>query len=161
MTNSSSDRNKTYIAVVSLLTFVIPAVGFLGEHLAAQTALTFGLFCKWFIFSAVGLRLFLAGVRQTLKPEFTAREIFHIEGSESFPIVRELGFANLCFGLVGIVSLFKPEWRVVSAFASGIYYALAGSLHLTKKPAGKNEKVALWTDIFIFILLLAHFVTAI
>ncbi|MFT3946649.1 MAG: hypothetical protein QM763_06710 [Agriterribacter sp.] len=37
------------------------------------------------------------------------KEIFHIDSPDSLPIVRELGFANLCFGLVGIVSLFIPQ----------------------------------------------------
>jgi len=30
---------------------------------------------------------------------------------------------------VGIVSLFKPEWRFVSAFASGLYYGVAAVQH--------------------------------
>lgn len=99
-------------------------------------------------------RLFVAGIQQSAKPQFTAREIFHIHSPESFPIVRELGFANICFGLVGIVSLLKPEWRIVSAFASGIYYALAALMHIIKKPVGANEFFALWTDVIISVVLI-------
>ena len=150
MANSTQDTNKTYFIIVTALTFIIPAIGFIIEHFASDIALTFELFCKWFIFSAVGLRLFLAGIRQVTKPEFTAKQIFHIDNPDSLPIVRELGFANLCFGLVGLISFFKADWRVVSAFASGLYYGLAGLLHLIKKPAGANEKFALWTDLIIF-----------
>ncbi|MBN8788397.1 MAG: hypothetical protein J0I84_15000 [Terrimonas sp.] len=95
--------------------------------------MTFELFCKWFIFSAVGLRLFLAGIKQVKNPEFTAKQIFHVESADCFPILRELGFANICFGLVGIVSLFRPDWRIVSAFASGLYYGIAGIQHELKK----------------------------
>jgi hypothetical protein len=153
-----SNTNKPYLIVVSLLTFVLPAIAFIVEHLINDTSLTFALFGKWFIFSAVGLRLFLAGIRQTTKPSFTAKEIFHIDNPDSFPIVLELGFANLCFGLVGIVSLFRPEWRVVSAFASGLYYAFAGLLHLIKKPSGTNEKFALWTDLIISTVLCLYFI---
>jgi hypothetical protein len=36
--------------------------------------------------------------------------------------MRELGFANLCFGLIGLISIGMPDWRIVSAFGSGIYY---------------------------------------
>lgn len=161
MTNPVQDVNKTYIAIVTALTFIIPAIGFVAEHFVSDTALTFELFSKWFIFSAVGLRLFLAGIRQTTKPEFTAKQIFHIDSPDSFPVVIELGFANLCFGLVGLISFFKGDWRIVSAFASGLYYGLAGLLHLLKKPAGTNEKFALWTDLVIFALLFAYFVRAI
>jgi hypothetical protein len=152
-----SGTNRTYIVLVSLLTFILPVCCFLLEHVTQGSPLTFAQCCKWFIFSAVGLRLFLAGIRQSTKPAFTAREIFHIEGSESFPIVRELGFANLCFGLVGILSLFRPEWRIVSAFASGLYYGIAGVQHLVKKPVGANERFALWTDLIIFAVLALYF----
>jgi hypothetical protein len=153
-----SDVNKQYLIVVSLLTFILPAAGCIIEHFISSLSLSFTLFGKWFIFSAVGLRLFLAGIRQTTKPAFTAKEIFHIDNPDCFPVVMELGFANLCFGLVGLISLFKPDWRIVSAFASGIYYALAGLLHLLKKPAGINEKFALWTDIIIFAVLCLYFI---
>jgi hypothetical protein len=70
--------------------------------------------------------------------------------------VRELGFANICFGLVGIVSLFRPGWRVVSAFGSGIYYAFAALQHMVKKPASANEAFALWTDVVVFGVLLGY-----
>lgn len=149
--------NKRYFIGVSAMTLVIPSAGFFAEHILHETPLTFVFFGKWFIFSAVGLRLFVAGLQQTAKPAFTAKEIFHIDNPDAFPVVRELGFANLCFGLVGIISLFKPEWRTVSAFASGLYYGMAGLLHLLKKPASANETFALWTDLAIFIVLFVYF----
>jgi|SRR5579875_1604750 len=161
MQTNSKDINKGYIIGVTALTFIVPVICTVTEHFIKNTALTLDTFGKWFIFSAVGLRLLLAGIRQTVNPGFTAKEIFHIDNPESLSIVRELGFANFCFGLVGVISLFKPEWRIVSAFASGIYYAAAGIQHLIKKPAGANEKFALWTDLIIFVLLLIFFVKSI
>lgn len=159
---SNPEVNKQYIAIVSVLTILLPTICTIGEILMNKgIPFSFALFGKWFIFSAVGLRLFLAGIKQTTNPAFTAREIFHIDSPESLPIVRELGFANLCFGLIGIVSLFMPQWRVVSAFGSGLYYGIAGLQHLLKKPAGANEMFALVTDIFIFILLLLYCVATI
>ena len=154
-----SGANKLYIISVSVLTFVLPLLCTVLEMLAKKdTSFSVELFGKWFIFSAVGLRLFLAGIKQTTNPAFTAKEIFHIDSPESLPIVRELGFANLCFGLVGIVSLFMPHWRIVSAFGSGLYYGIAGLQHFVKKPAGTNEMFALVTDVLIFIFLLVYFV---
>ena len=153
--------SKKYFISVSLMTFVIPAAFFFAEHALQNSALTFELFGKWFIFSAVGLRLLVAGIQQSTKPAFTAKEIFHIDSPDCYPIVRELGFANICFGLVGIISLFKPDWRIVSAFASGVYYAFAALLHIVKKPVSMNEKFALWTDLIIFAVLLAYFVTTV
>ncbi|MBS1632997.1 MAG: hypothetical protein JST10_10540 [Bacteroidetes bacterium] len=151
--------NIQYIVVVSVLTFVLPAICTIGQIIINRdTTFSYALFGKWFIFSAVGLRLLLAGIKQVANPEFTAKEIFHIDSPDSLPIVRELGFANLCFGLVGIVTLFMPQWRVVSAFGSGLYYAVAGLQHFIKKPAGINEMFALLTDVLIFILLFIYFV---
>ncbi|MBS1644173.1 MAG: hypothetical protein JST36_03975 [Bacteroidetes bacterium] len=149
--------NKFYIISVSVLTFILPLAGFFLEHLFTDKLFSFELFGKWFIFSAVGLRLFLAGIKQVKNPEFTAKQIFHLDSSESFPILRELGFANICFGLTAVVSLFRPEWRVVSAFASGLYYGIAGVQHALKKASGINERFALWTDLFIFLVLLVYF----
>lgn len=154
-----SGANKQYVVIVSVLTFVLPTICTVAESLMNREAkLSFDLFVKWFIFWAVGVRLFLAGIKQITNPAFTAKEIFHIDSTDNFPILRELGFSNLCFGLVGIVSLFVPGWRIVSAFASGLYYGLAGLLHYLKRPAGTNEKFALASDILIFILLAICFI---
>ena len=149
--------NKGYIFGVSAITFLFPVVSAFVEIIISNQPPSFALFGKWFIFFAVGIRLLLAGIRQTVNPAFTAKEIFHIETTDSFPIIRELGFANICFGLIGLISLFMPQWRIVSAFGSGLYYGLAGLEHFLKKPAGANEKFALVTDIIIFILLLIYF----
>jgi len=160
--NNSSDINKKYIAVVTILTFILPLICSVAQVLINKDIpFSFDLIGKWFIFSAVGLRLFIAGIKQTTDPAFTAKEIFQLDNPEGLPVVRELGFANLCFGLIGIVSLFLPQWRVVSAFGSGLYYGIAGLQHFLKKPVGANEKFALVTDIIIFLFLLAYFLRTI
>ncbi|MFT3701369.1 MAG: hypothetical protein QM802_03325 [Agriterribacter sp.] len=154
----NTGASKMYVISIVALMFVIPIAGAASAYFSRSADILFNSFIKWFIFSAVGLRLTLAGLRQITKPAFTVKEIFHIQGTDSFPVVRELGFANLCFGLVGIVSLFKPEWRIVSAFASGLYYGCAGAMHIIKRPAGTNERIALWTDLFAFAILIMYFV---
>ena len=157
--NTASDLNTKYIVLVSLLTFILPVLGSVGQILVVkETPFSIDLIGKWFIFSAVGLRLSLAGLKQSRNPAFTAKEIFHIENPESFPIIRELGFANLCFGLVGLISLFLPDWRIVSAFASGLFYGIAGLQHFLNKPVGTNETFAMVTDVIISLLLFAYFV---
>jgi hypothetical protein len=157
-----SDKNtisKPYFISVSLLTFLMPCLcTFIDMSADKSIPLTMGLFGKWFVFSAVGLRLLVAGIKQTTDPAFTARKIFHLEGTDALPIVRELGFANICFGLIGIASLAFPSWRLASAFGSGLYYGFAGLQHIFKKPAGVNERFALFTDVVIFLVLLVYFV---
>lgn len=142
--------NKTYVLVVFALTIIFPAISIWIDSIArSENAVDLALAGKWFIFYAVGIRLFIAGIRQTFNPAFTAKEIFHLKDSSSYPVIRELGFANLCFGLLGIISLFEPSWRMASAFASGLYYGMAGIMHLVKRPAGPNEMFALISDFFI------------
>ena len=84
---------------------------------------------KWFAFWAVGVRLFLAGVRQMAQPEFTAKTIFEIDDSASFAIMREVGFGNLPMGALGLASLIVSGWVLPAAFVGGLYYGLAGLGH--------------------------------
>jgi hypothetical protein len=154
---SKAKLSTPYLIVVVSLTLILPALSALAEslmHGVRFTSLT--LIGKWFIFWAVGVRLFTAGLRQVINPAFTARDIFHIEDRSSHVIVKELGFANICFGAVGIISLFIPQWRIVSAFGSGLFYGIAGINHLVKKAASPNEAVALVSDIFIFLALAVY-----
>lgn len=148
--------SRRYVVSVTIMAAVIPLTAFAAECNYFGTPYSFAVFGKWFIFSAVGMRLFVAGLMQILRPSFTAKQIFHIDGTECLPVIRELGFANVCFGLAGIISFFKPEWREMSAFCSGIYYGLAGIQHIVKKPAGANETFALVTDMGIFAVLAAY-----
>jgi hypothetical protein len=55
--------------------------------------------------------------------------------------VREVGFGNLAFGTLGVLSLFRPDWVVPAAIAGGIHYGLAGAGHIPQK--NKNPKE--WT----------------
>ena len=151
--------NKTYLWTLLLLMLVLPLM---------STAIDSGFFKsglnllqitgKWFLFWAIGLRLLTAGLRQTINPEFTAEKIFHIENKESQVIVRELGFANICFGATGVLSLFIPGWQTAAAFTGGLYMGIAGIYHIIKKPAGPNEVIAMVSDIFIFIVMAIYIV---
>jgi hypothetical protein len=158
MENKAAPKaNKTYMYMIILLMLVLPVISIVidsGQSGGTMLILT----GKWFTFWAIGVRLLLAGLRQTLKPEFTARDIFHIDNEESHAIVRELGFANLCFGLVGVISLFIPGWRVAAAFTGGLYMGIAGAMHIVKRPSTPNEVMALVSDIFIFVLMAIYII---
>jgi len=56
----------------------------------------------------------------------------------------------------GIVSLLHPEWTSIMAIVGGLYFGLAGSLHLFKKLDSGNEIIALVSDLFIFIIMAAY-----
>lgn len=149
-----------YYAVVALLMFALPAACIAFECLSGRAAFGAALVLEWYVFWAVGWRLFLAGLRQIIQPAYTARQIFGHTGDESSVVVRELGFANVSIGILGLASLFLPAWRLPAALAAGIFYALAGVSHLFRPHRNRLEDVAMASDLFAAVVLLAGFALA-
>lgn len=160
MENQNEQRvNRAYLVFVILLMLVLPVISIIIEHSITEKQVSLiQLGGKWFIFWSIGLRLFIAGIRQVIKPSFTAETIFHITNKESHVIVKELGFANICLGAIGIISLFLPDWRMASAFSGGLFMGIAGINHIIKKPAGLNEQIAMLSDIFIALVMSAYII---
>lgn len=145
-----------YIAIVALLTFVLPLGSAFVEHALSGAAPLMALIGKWFVFWAAGVRLVLAGARQLFQPEFTARQIFKIEGSDALPLVREIGVANLALGAVGVASFRRPDFILPIAVAGTIFYGIAGFRHALETGRSLNETVAMASDLFVFIVLAAY-----
>ena len=145
-----------YIAVVALFMFVLPLGSMLAEHALPGGAPFMALIGKWFVFWSAGIRLVLAGARQLLQPEFTARNIFKIEGSDAFPLVREIAAANLALGAVAVASLWRRDFILPIALAAAIFYGIAGFRHALETDRGLNETVAMASDLFLFIVLAAY-----
>lgn len=151
--------DKFFLYSVILLMLILPLISILidFEYFRHNNSLI-SLIGKWFIFWAVGLRQFTAGLRQIFKPRFTAETIFHITDKESHVIVRELGFANICFGLTAIISFYVPQWRIVVAFSSGLFFGIAGINHIIRKPSNPNELIPTISDIFVFVVMVLFLV---
>ncbi len=142
-----------FFFVISLL-FVLPVVSVAIEANLSQNSLSImSLTGRWLVFWAVGVRLFIAGARQVIQPQFTAEEIFRIRDRASFAIVREVGFANLSMGLLGICSVFRVGWIVPAAIVGGLYYGLAGVGHVFQKSKNAKEYTAMISDGFVFLAL--------
>jgi hypothetical protein len=143
-----------YVVFVVLLLFVLPsgcvAVEALWRHGEADIVLLIG---KWFVFWAVGVRLFIAGVRQVVQPQFTAESIFDAKDEASSAIVREIGFSNLAMGVLGLLTLVRPSWLVPGAIVGGLFYGLAGLGHAARGKRNSKEQVALVSDLLMFVLL--------
>jgi hypothetical protein len=135
---------------------IFPFLSVLLEHIINGSAINMASIGKWFIFWTIGIRLFTAGLRQASDPSFTAIKIFRLTGKESYAIIRELGFANICLGITGILSLINEEWRQISAIAGGLFFGLAGLQHLSKKRDSKNELIAMITDLFVFVFIIIY-----
>jgi hypothetical protein len=128
---------------------VLPFTFIVYQWRVLSMPLNWALAGKWLLFWSVGCRLFVTGLRQATKPAFTARQIFHFTTTESYPVITELGFANICLGLIAMLSLIKPAWRAPAAIAGGLYFGLAGMMHVVKKPVSTNEVIALISDLYI------------
>jgi len=145
-----------YFAIVILLLGVLPIGATLLHIGGADTLLLLG---KWYVFFAVGVRLLLAGIRQMATPHFTAREIFAIDDPKALAIVRELGFGTFSIGTIGIASLWLPGWIPPAAVAGGLFYGLAGVVHVAQPHRNAKENLAMITDFLAFAVLavfLAH-----
>lgn len=151
-TKSVSRSARAYISTVALLLGVLPISCVLLEASRGTSDPLF-LLGKWFVFWGIGVRLFLAGLRQIFRPEFTAATIFEISDDGAYAIVRELGFANVAMGTVGLMSLANGAWLVPSAIVGTLYYGLAGIGHIVCHKRNVIEQTALISDLLIFALL--------
>jgi len=144
-----------YYVVVATFMFALPLLSIGAEAATSHAAHGALLVCKWFVFWAMGWRLLLAGIRQIVQPAFTAREILGLKSEESHLLVRELGFANVAMGLLGVASLLQPGWRVAAALTGGVFYAFAGANHALQAHRNRLENVAMLSDLFVAAALLA------
>jgi hypothetical protein len=145
-----------YVVSVLLFMLILPLLSISLEHFNHQARINNDLIGKWFVFWVIGVRLFIAGLRQVFKPAFTAQEIFHIKSEESFVVVRELGLANICMGSIGILSILNLDWCPLAAVGGGLYFGLAGFLHVIKKPVSTNETIAMVSDLLFFALMVVY-----
>jgi uncharacterized membrane protein HdeD (DUF308 family) len=138
-----------YIAIVSLTMLLLPACSIIVEHSVNTDVSIVSLIGRWFVFWGVGVRLGLAGLRQIIQPVFTARDIFKITGDEALPVIRELGFANVATGVVALTSIAMKTFVLPAAIAGGIFYAMAGLIHVTARGRSRNETIAMVSDFFV------------
>lgn len=150
-----------YLVVVITFMLILP-VGSIGlSVVAAGAALSAALVAKWFVIWSVGARLSLADLRQIAQPRYTAEVILSLKHEESLVLVRELGFANLALGIVGLACWLVPAWVLAVALASAIFYGLAGFNHLLQSHRSKLENIAMVSDLFVGCVLAAALVGAI
>jgi hypothetical protein len=142
-----------HLATVVVLMLVLPVTSVVAEKLVLlHPEPWMELIGRWFVFWGVGVRLLLAGAVQTGKPEITAR-IFDASEPSALAIVRELGFANIAMGTLGIATLGWPGSLVPAAVVGGLFYGLAGAGHTARGGGNFREQVAMYSDLLMFALL--------
>jgi hypothetical protein len=152
--STSKNGNYAFLIMNILLLFILPLLSIVSEFILEKESPDWTLIGKWFIFWAIGIRLFTAGIKQSSNPEYTAGKIFNMKSSESFVVIRELGFANIALGVMGILSVINSNWRILAAVTGGLFFGLAGIQHLFKKPDSRNELIAMLYDIIVLLIIL-------
>ena len=122
-----------YLITTCMIVIIFPLICISVENVAERIPLNWILIGKWFIFWAIGIRLFTAGIKQASDPAFTAIKIFKLHSKESYVIIRELGFANICLGITSILSLINNQWRPIGAITGVVFFGFAGLQHISKK----------------------------
>jgi hypothetical protein len=146
-----------YPFVVGALMLLLPAGSGVAEALLRGAPLSMALAAKWFVFWSVGVRLLSAGVKQIWQPEYTARAILKLQSDDALLVIRELGFANVAIGSLGIASLGISAWRSAGALVGGVFYSLAAINHLRQAHRGRLENIAMVSDAFVAVVLLVGF----
>ena len=157
--NKNPDKiNKAFLLMNIGLLFFLPIASFITESIIEKIPMSIGLFLKWFIFWAAGIRLFTAGIKQASNPEFTATKIFRLLKPETYVIIRELGFANIALGVMGILSLLNDSWRILAAVSCSIFFGLAALQHSLRETFGDNELTATLYDALVCIVLVLYLI---
>ena len=81
-----------------------------------------------------------------------------MKSSESFVVIRELGFANIALGVMGILSVINSNWRILAAITGGLFFGLAGIQHLFKKPDSSNELIAMVYDLVVLLMIVLYLI---
>jgi hypothetical protein len=144
-----------YLVMILVLMGAAPAVCAAVELALDGGADAAWTIARWFVFWSVGLRLLLAGVRQVANPDFTARTIFQVGEPAALSIVRELGFANMSIGVLGVSAIFNRSWVFAAAIAGGLYFGLAGVQHATHSGRNRLQTIAMISDLWLFLVLAA------
>ncbi|MFT3883441.1 MAG: hypothetical protein QM703_27795 [Gemmatales bacterium] len=151
-----------YFFIVAALMVALPFASILLDMvLPSQPAPFMMLLGKWYVTWAVGVRLGLADIRQILQPRYTAETLLGIKDPAAHLVVRELGFANFSFGVLGMVSLFVPAWTIPAAIVGSLFYGLAGINHTLQPHRNKLENVAMLSDLFAALVLAIYWIWAI
>jgi hypothetical protein len=151
-----------YFYVVALLMFLLPAFSVFIEGYATESHNVMPyLLGKWFVFWSVGVRLLLAGLRQSAQPRFTAEAIFGLGENAQLQIIQELGYANISIGLLGLMSIADKNWCVPAAATGAAFYGLAGFKHLRADNRNRLQNVAMVSDLFVFSVLAVYLMATI
>jgi hypothetical protein len=119
------------------------------------------LLLLWYLGVGIGVGSLFSGLVQVISPEIVAQST----GWGYSPFLREVGFANISYGILGLLAVrFRNFWApAIIAYAVFMWGAAAGHIYEIQQNAnlsGGNAGTVLYLDIlmplFLIILLLVY-----
>jgi hypothetical protein len=130
MKSNSHSINLSDIILLKTLTLVIPLLASLTEAQVTSSQMSVALIGKWFLFSAVGLRLLQAGLRY-------------------------VSWINVSLGILALLATFNTSLKLPVTIIACIYFLISTIRQSRKHPATLNEWIELLTDAVVFLALTA------
>jgi len=140
----------------------VPIIGALLHFFISKKARTknrfIEVFLLWFLGFGIGIGSIFNGLFQVFSPEMVAQSV----GWPNTPFLREVGFANISYGILGLLSIkYRSFWApTIIAYTVFMWGAAIGhiySIQQTGNLAAGNAGAVLYLDILmpiVFILLL-------
>ena len=139
----------------------VPIIGALLHFFVSKKARTknrfIEVFLLWFLGFGIGIGSIFNGLFQVFSPEMVAQSV----GWPNTPFLREVGFANISYGILGLLSIkYRSFWApTIIAYTVFMWGAAIGhiySIQQTGNLAAGNAGAVLYLDILmpiVFILL--------
>lgn len=146
------------VLFLKTITLVVPLLGTITETFVTHAPVTLALAGKWFILSAVGLRLAGAGFRHIGSVRFS--RAYFVARREAGWQLGELSLTNLAIGGLSVLSYCLPPLRLAMAVSGIIYFGLSAWQQTRKGVAGITGWLAWLTDVVVCLALIGFLVAA-
>ncbi len=156
MNSNTAARRDRYILTTGLFVIIFPVISICAEAIIKGIPADPGLMGKWLIFWVAGIRLSLRGIKRIYRRGAAPAIFFNEERKETFLMIRELSFANITIGVMGILSVVNSNWRQIAGLAAAIFFGLSALQHFFIKPVNGKEMAIMVTDIIVFAILLLY-----
>lgn len=103
---------------------------------------------KWLSFFVIGIRALVSGCMQAFNPAFTGA-LLQVEMND-YIVIKELGYAAIGTGVIGVLSLKKESFRIPAAISRAIFIFCCTFNHLTRiDVVNIGEIIVIITDILL------------
>lgn len=156
--DNSTQATPTFPYQMILFIFYGMVFSFVGDWIWNGNKDLFpGIYAKWVIFWGIGLRYIISGFYFVYDPFQIGKE--SRSGHDAIArLAKDLGWAEVCIGLLGVVSLFEPGIRWVAGMVGGLLSGITGARHFTLDTLSKKDRLWTYINIVVFILVIIYLI---